>query len=139
MVDVKALVAKAKADLDLVKPADQVVMISDTKVTVRVWPLSGPAWRDLCARHVARDESMSDQALGYNLTGVVMDYPKVYSVDGDEVTDISDVWSETCVYLSGPDLKALEYLIWGINEYDPAQKLAAAGKARAGRQPKKRS
>ena len=82
---------------------------------------------------------MSDQALGYNLTGVVMDYPKVYSVDGDEVTDISDVWSETCVYLSGPDLKALEYLIWGINEYDPAQKLAAAGKARAGRQPKKRS
>ena len=139
-VDVKALVAKAKADLDLVKPSDQDVLIGSAKVTVRLWPLTGAQWRDVCSRHLPREESLSDQALGYNLTGVLMDYPKVYAVDGDEVTDISEDWSGLCAeHLSAPDLKALEYLVWGINEYDPAQKLASAGKASAGRPRKKRS
>jgi hypothetical protein len=138
-MDIKALVAKAKQDLDTVEHVDQDVMIGDAKTTIRLWPLSGIAWRDLCALHPNRTNSEFDEALGYNLTAVTQSYPRVYAVDGDDVTDLAEDWPDVCAVLSGPDLKALEYAIWGINEYDPTQRLAAAGKASAGSRKKKRS
>lgn len=138
-MDIKALVAKARQDMDTVQSADQDVVIGGELVTVRVWPLSGPEWRDLCAKHPNRADSSFDQALGYNLTAVLADYPRVYLVDGDEVTDAREDWADICAVLSGPDLKNLEYAVWGINEYEPAQRLAAAGKASAGSRKKKRS
>lgn len=138
-MDVKALIAKARQDMDTVEPVEQVVVLGGELVTVRMWPLSGVAWRDLCARFPNRSESQFDQALGYNLTAVLAAYPRVYLVNGDEVTDAKDDWADICAVLSGPDLKNLEYAIWGVNEYDPAQRLVAAGKASAGSRKKKRS
>lgn len=116
VLDVKALVAKARQDMDTVQHVDQDVMIGDRRVVVRLWPLPGIAWRDLCALHPNRGVSEFDQALGYNLTAVTQSYPRVYAVDGDEVTDLSDDWADICAVLSGPDLKALEYAVWGLNE-----------------------
>lgn len=138
-MDIQALVAKAKQDMDTVNSVDQEVMIGDQKVTIRLWPLAGPAYRDLCAQHPNRTASEFDESLGYNLTGVTQSYPRVYAVDGDEVTDISATWADTCAVLSAPDLKALEYAVWGLNEYDPTMRLAEAGKASAGSRKKKRS
>lgn len=138
-IDVAALIAAQKQELDSVKPLDQEVLLGGEKVTVRLWPLSGKIWRDLCAKHPNRPDSPFDQALGYDLDSLLWDYPKVYLVDGDEVTDVAESWADICAVLSGPDLKNLAYAIWGMNEYDPAQKLAAAGKASAGKGRKKRS
>ncbi len=138
-MDIQSLVAKARRDFDTVNSVDQDVMIGDELVTIRLWPLTGTAYRDLCAQHANRTASEFDEALGYNLTAVTQSYPRVYAVDGDEVTDIAETWADTCAVLSAPDLKALEYAVWGINEYEPTQRMAAAGKASAGSRKKKRS
>lgn len=140
-MDVMALVAKAKQkqESDSVGHVDQDVMIDEEVVTIRLWPLTGIAYRDLCAKHANRTNSEFDEALGYNLTAVTQSYPRVYTVDGDEVVNVSDQWSDICAVLSGPDLKALEYAVWGLNEYEPTQRMAAAGKASAGSQKKRRS
>ena len=139
MVDVQALIAAQKQKLDTVEPVTQDVLLGDEVVGVRFWPLSGTAWRDLCALHPNRGESQFDMALGYNLDAVLRAYPRVYLVKGDDVTDVARDWADVCDVLSGPDLKNLAYAVWGINEYDPAQRLAAAGKASAGSKRKKRS
>jgi len=138
-IDVKALIAAQKQKLDTVEPVTQDVLLGDEVVGVRLWPMTGTGWRDLTTRHPHRGESQFDQALGYNLDGVLREYPRVYLVKGDDVTDVSDSWGEICDVLSGPDLKNLAYAVWGLNEYDPAQRLAAAGKASAGSKRKKRS
>lgn len=138
-MDIKALVAKAKQDMDTVSSVDQDVLVAGEKVTVRLWPLSGVAYRDLCAKHPNRTASEFDEALGYNLTAVTQSYPRVYAVDGDEVTDIAEDWADICAMLTAPELKALEYAVWGLNEFEPTQRLAAAGKASAGSRKKKRS
>lgn len=138
MVDVDALIKKARDHFDTVKPVDQDVMFGDEKVTVRLWPVPGPAWRDLTAKHPWREGSTFDQALGYDLDGVLREYPRVYLVAGDEVTDVADRWADLCEALSGPDLKNLAFAVWGLNDYDPAQRLAAAGKASKAGSRKKR-
>lgn len=139
-MDLDALIANAKTQFtdDSVEPVDQDVWYRGEVLTVRLWPLSGPAYRDLCALHPNRTNSEFDEALGYNLTAVTQSYPKVYAVSGDDVRDITEVWPDICAELSGPDLKALEYAVWGKNEYEPTARLAAAGKASAGSR-KKRS
>lgn len=138
-MDLDALVAKAKQETDSVNFVDQDVMVGEQKVTVRLWPMAGNAYRDLCALHPNRTNSEFDEALGYNLTAVTQSYPKVYVVDGDDVTNVADKWADVCAVLSAPDLKALEYAVWGLNEYEPTQRLAQAGKASAGSRKKKRS
>lgn len=138
-IDVQALIAAQKQKLDTVEPVTQEVLLGDDLVGVRLWPLSGVAWRDLTAKHPLREDSQFDQALGYDLDGVLRAYPRVYLVNGDDVQDVAGSWAEICGVLSAPDLKNLAYVIWGLNEYDPAQRLAAAGKASKGSRRKKRS
>ena len=143
-MDIQALVAKAKHDMEARDPdnptfIDQDVLVGEQVVTVRIWPLSGNKYRDLCALHPNRTASEFDEALGYNLTAETQSYPSVYAVDGDEVTNISDSWADMTAVLSAPDLKALEYVVWGLNEYEPTVRMAAAGKASAGSRKKKRS
>lgn len=96
---------------------------------MRVWPLSGVAWRDLIAKHPGRDGSTFDQQLGYNLDGVARDYPKVYLVVDGDVSNVSDRWSEIVDVLSGADINNLGFVVWGLNEFDPADRLVKAGKA----------
>lgn len=139
MVDVDALVAKAKAALDNVEPTDQDALLGDELVTVRFWPVSGQEWRELVAKHPWREGSQFDQALGYNLDSVLTEYPKVYLVQGDDVTNVSDRWASICEVLSAPDLKNLAIAVWGMHEFDPQRRLDAAGKASKGGRSKRRS
>jgi hypothetical protein len=148
IVDIDSLIAKAKANLDTVEPVTQEILVGGQLVGARFWPLTGPAWRDLCATNPPRMGSASDQQFGYNLDAVVRAYPRVYLVEGDEITDLTVVddagkrvsrWPEIVDTLSGPDLKNLGYAVWGLNDYDPAQKLVAAGKASKGGLRKKRN
>lgn len=138
-IDVKALVAAQKQSLDSVEPVTQEVLLGETLVDVRFWPIPA-AWEELTSKHPPRSGVEADLALGYNLSAVVRDYPRTYLVDGDDVQAIvGEQWAEVYDVLSGPDKKNLGFAVWGLNEYDPAQRLAAAGKALAGARKKKRS
>lgn len=139
-IDVKALVAAQKQALDSVEPVSQEVLLGEELVMVRFWPVSGSAWEELTSKHPPRQGVQSDTALGYNLAGVVRDYPRTYLVSGDDVQPVvGEQWAEVYDVLSGPDKKNLGYAVWGLNEYDPAQRLAKAGKASAGSKRKKRN
>jgi hypothetical protein len=151
-MDIAALVAKARESFDSVEPVDQDILMGDEVVTVRFWPVTGSAWRALTAEHPARPKVVMDQNLGYNLDAVTRSYPNVYLVQGDDVVKVSDPlprklvtdpekrpWFDVVDSLSGPDLKNLASAVWGLNEYDPAKRLAHAGKASAGGRKKKPS
>lgn len=148
-IDVKALIEKQKHALDSVEPVDQEVLLGGQIVTVRIWPVSGGVWDELTSSNPARTVEDAegnrvpvkyDLDLGYNLSGVVRSYPRLYLVDGDEVTPIvGEQWAEVYDVLSGPDKKALGYAVWGKNEFEPTQMKLAAGKASAGQRKKKRS
>lgn len=140
VLDIKALVEKQKQLLDTVEPVTQDVVLGDQVVGVRFWPVSGSVWEELTAKNTPRQGVEHDMALGYNLSGVVRDYPRTYLVDGDDVQPVTgEQWSEVYDVLSGPDKKNLGFAVWGLNEYDPAQKLVTAGKSSAGRRKKKRA
>lgn len=138
-IDVKALIAAQKQALDSVEPVTQEVLVGDDLVGVRFWPVPG-AWEELTSKNPPRAGISSDEALGYNLAGVVRDYPRTYLVVGDEVQPIvGDEWAEFYDVLSGPDKKNLGFAVWGLNEWDPAKKIESAGKARAASGKKKRA
>lgn len=138
-IDVTALIAAQKKTLDSVEPVTQEVLLGDKLIGVRFWPAAS-SWEELTSKHPPRVGVEADLALGYNLSGVVRDYPRTYLVDGDEVQPVvGEQWAEVYDVLSGPDKKNLGYAVWGLNEYDPAVRLAEAGKASAGSRKKKRS
>lgn len=146
MVDVAALVSKARAVFEDAKPVDQAVLAGDEALTVRLWPLEGAAWRELKAKFPPRREMVdgkqvlvaADASYGFNLDGVVAAYPRVKLVeDGAEVDVTPEEWASLCSVFAGPSLDALAMTVWGKNEFEPNQRLAAAGKAsRAGRRKK---
>lgn len=151
-MDVAALVAKARESFDTVQPVDQVVLLGDELVTVRFWPISGQEWRKVTAGLPPRGGVVQDMNLGYNLDAAVREYPSVYLVQGDDVVKVSDPeprkkptdpehrpWYDVVDALSAPDLKALASAVWGLCEYTPQKRLAAAGKASARGRKKKPS
>lgn len=139
-IDVKALVAAQKQKLDTVEPVTQEVLLGDDIVGVRFWPVAPAVWEELTSRHPARKDNQSDASLGYNLAGVVREYPRTYLVVGDEVQPVvGEQWAEVYDALSGPDRKNLGFAVWGKNEWEHAQRMVAAGKASAGAQKKKRN
>lgn len=139
-IDIKALVEKQKQSLDSVEPVTQDVLLGDEIVGVRFWPVAPAVWEELTSKHPARKDNPSDASLGYNLAGVVRDYPRTYLVIGDDVQPVvGEQWAEVYDVLSGPDKKNLGYAVWGKNEWEHAQRLVAAGKASAGARKKKRS
>ncbi|MGF3055609.1 hypothetical protein [Microbacterium sp. YY-01] len=144
MSRVQALIAAQKQKHENVKPTIVEIRFGDELVDIRFWPLTGQQWRDLTARHPYRPDSEFDNALGYNLAGVLVGYPtateqsRVYLVDGDNAEQLSpDDWADMCAVLDGPELQKLEHTIWAMHEYDRAQETVAAGKARAGERQKK--
>lgn len=138
-MDIDSLILKARQQFDNVKPVDQDVLLGDEVVTVRFWPMSGPDWRNHTARFPMRDGVAFDQTLGYDIDSAVREYPKVYLVQGDDVVPVAGKFASICDVLTAPELNALALAVWGLNEYDPAQRLASAGKASKGGSRKKRS
>ena len=127
-MNIDELIAKQKTVMDSVNPVDQDVLIGDDILTVRIWPLRGSAWRDLIATHPWREGATFDQQLGYNLDGVVRDYPKVYLVVDGNPENVTERWPELFDVLSAADIKHLGFAMWGLNEFDPANRLTKATK-----------
>lgn len=129
-IDIQALLAAQKQALDEVKPVTQDVLLGGDLVGVRFWPVSGGVWEEITSNNPPRKGNPSDAGLGYNLSGVVRDYPRTYLVVGDDVQPVvGEQWAEVYDALSGPDKKNLGGAVWGLNEYEAAQRMVAAKKA----------
>lgn len=125
-MNIDEMISKQKAALDAVKPIDQDVLLGDGIVTVRLWPLAGPVWRNLVATCPAREGAPFDQQLGYNLDAVVTNYPRINLIVGDDATDVADQWPSIVDVLTGADIRNLGFAVWGLNEFDPTDRLITA-------------
>lgn len=147
-MDFDELLAEADAFFAEI-PAEEVeVSLGRRNAMVRFEPLTGPEWRALTVRHPPKVDVLYDMRLGYDLDGVLADYPRVtVTVDGETVEMITP----------GPDGKPVNRFgrfvekvrnggqrdmamtIYFLNDADPRKELERAGKASAGAPRKKRS
>lgn len=147
-IDIDALISKAREVFEQIEPVDQDVLLGEKVVTVRVWPMEGPDWRDLIAEHPPRVKSSTDSTAGYNVDSVAKVYPRLALVDGDTVDNLVrrdekgrefSRWPEIAARLLGADLRNIASAVWGVNEFDPQKRMVAAGKGSTGGSRKKRS
>lgn len=147
-MDLKGLIAEARAAFEEIKPVTQDVLIGKAVVPVRLWPLLGRDWRELVATNPPREGSASDRGFGYNPDAVLRAYPRVALVtpDGEdnmkrvnEDGEVENLWPALFDELSGTDQQNLVFAMWGLNDYDPKNRLSEAGKASQGEKRKKRS
>lgn len=133
MIDIDELIEKADAAFDATEPVTQDVLLGDKVVGVRFWPIRGTEWRDLCAAHPPIAKAHANY--GFNPDAVVLAYPKLAIVDGDDVDNLirrdekgAEVsrWPDMHARLSGADLKNLAIALWGLHEWTPQQRLIAA-------------
>lgn len=145
-MDITQLIADARAAAATDEPTsvDVDILIQETFAVVRFTALDGTAWTDLTATHPAREGSALDLNVGgYNIDGVVLDYPvdKILVTVGEAEAQTVDkkTWQDLVGILSGPDQRNLRTGVWGINHLDPQNRRIAAKKALAGEGKKKPS
>jgi hypothetical protein len=129
-IDLKALIEKQRAELEVVKSESVDVVLGGEKVTLTVEKVHPDVWDGLMQRNPARPGSDSDVEAGYNTKGVTLAYPRLLQ-DG-EVLD-EQTRADLVSVLDSTWRNALSIVIWGVNVNGPLSELRALGKARAGR------
>lgn len=129
-IDLKALIEKQRAELEVVKSESVDVVLGGEKVTLTVEKVHPDVWDGLMQRNPARPGSDSDVEAGYNTKGVTLAYPRLLQ-DG-EVLD-EQTRADLVAVLDSTWRNALSIVIWGVNVNGPLSELRALGKARAGR------
>lgn len=129
-IDLKALIEKQRAELEVVKSDDVDVVVGGERVTLTVEKVHPDVWDELTLRNPARPGSDADAELGYNAKGVTLAYPRLLQ-DG-EVLD-ADTRVGLLSVLDSTWRNALGIVIWGVNVNGPLAELRALGKAPAGR------
>jgi len=146
-IDVSALVSKAREQFEQVEPVEQELLIGGDLVKTRFYPVTGQEWRALVVAHPPRTEVVegrtvvtpADRPFGFNADALLVDYPRVSLVDGDEETTMTaSEWADVVSVLAEPSLEAARLAVWGMNVYTPSRQFADAGKASAGGRKKKR-
>jgi hypothetical protein len=143
------LIAGAKQQIEQVEPEDVKVLMGEDLVTVRIWPLTGQAYRALVADHPARLVEVDgqkvvgpgDKPYECNIDSLTRAYPRVALVQDDEETDLTaELWGRILDVLSPAALEGVMATIAYVNVAVPAQNLISAlGKASAGGKRTKRS
>lgn len=150
MTDLKALVAKARAEVAAAAaepPTPVPVLLGGELVDVGIRPVLGSVWDDLTATHPPRPGSTQDENVGFNVAGVVRDYPVSHLLVGgqpvkavpDDEDDDEPTWGDIFDILPSPSRKLLEAMLWGINHNDQAARIRELGKARASAAKRKRT
>lgn len=129
-IDLKALIEKQRAELEVVKSENVDVVVGGEKVTLTVEKVHPDVWDGLMMRNPARPGSDSDAEAGYNTKGVTLAYPRLLQ-DG-EVLDAA-TRADLVGVLDSTWRNALSIVIWGVNVNGPLAELRALGKAPAGR------
>lgn len=97
-------------------------------------------WIDEKAIHPPREGSKRDLQIGYNPHALALAVaPRCSSLVTGDAPDArepisAEKWAEIFSVLDAPDIDTISTFLWGINEYEPLQRIVAAKKAsRAGR------
>lgn len=129
-IDLKALIEKQRAELEVVKSESVDVVLGGEKVTLTVEKVHPDVWDGLMQRNPARPGSDSDVEAGYNTKGVTLAYPRLLQ---DGVVLDAETRADLVAVLDSTWRNALSIVIWGVNVNGPLSELRALGKARAGR------
>lgn len=130
MVDVKALIAKQRAELETVKQWDVEVSCGGELVKVSLERVSPDEWDDLVNTNPPRPGVEGDATIGYNPRGVSAVYPRV-RLD-DELVD-AETWADFFEVLDSVHKNNIGVVVWGANVNATLQELRELGKARAGK------
>lgn len=128
--DVKALIAKQRAELETVKQYDVTVACGGEEVKVSLERVSPDEWDDLVNAYPPRAGVEGDATIGYNPKGVARAYPRI-RLDGDEVD--AETWGEFFDVLESLHKNNVGLVIWNANVFVVLQELRELGKARAGK------
>lgn len=132
MADLKALIAKAKAET---AERGLEIVVGGEIVEVLFSRVPGHVWADLLVTHPPRKGS--DENVGVNPDAIVRDYPVEYiTVEGEPVD--TETWRDLYEAVTSPNIKFMAAAIWMLNQSEPIKMIADLGKARAGAQSKKR-
>jgi hypothetical protein len=135
MVDLKAMIAKAKsAD---VSGQTVTVAVGDELVDISFAPVPGHVWVDLVAKCPPREGAARDKNVGYNTDAVARVYPVDRITVSAEPVD-PGTWGDLLDVLPSPSLSLIAAALWGLNQYEPQQRIAELGKAKAGGSTRKR-
>ena len=99
-------------------------------------------WVDLKATCPPREGAKNDALAGYNPIALAKKVAPVSGklVDGDEREAVpADQWADIFAVLDAPAIEVVATVLWGLNEYDALQRIAAAKKALRGGRKKRRS
>lgn len=129
-IDLKALIEKQRAELEVVKSESVDVVLGGEKITLTVEKVHPDVWDGLMQRNPARPGSDSDVEAGYNTKGVTLAYPRLLQ---DGVVLDEQTRADLVAVLDSTWRNALSIVIWGVNVNGPLSELRALGKARAGR------
>lgn len=130
MADYKALIAKQRAELEVVKQWDVDVVCGGAAVTVSIERAMPDEWDALVGENPPRHGVEGDATIGYNPRGVSAAYPRV-SLDGERVD--AETWAEFYGVLDSVHKNNIDVVVWGSNVNAALQELRELGKARAGK------
>lgn len=126
------LISAAKAEIAEPKLVEQEVVIAGEIVTFEFTKIDGMEWRNLIAKFPARADVVRDRNLGYNYDLVPSGFPvaSIRMIDGEERTEVTaDQWAGVLGVLESPDLFNVSTALWGLHEWEPAQRAVEAKKA----------
>lgn len=129
-MDIKALIAKQRAELDVKKVVPVQVVLGGEKVTVEVGKLTPDVWDDLVSTCPPRPGVEGDAMVGYNPKRLASLYPDI-SINGEPLS--ADDWADMYSVLDSAWRNNIEVTIWGVNVNESLQELRRLGKARSGK------
>lgn len=95
-------------------------------VVLRFTRLDGSKWAELTSLHPVRVGVQIDMHYGYNydaVCGAAAAESGVRVEGDDEVPMTPEQWVKLLEVLSGNEVQAIRDVVWGLNEYEPAQRL----------------
>lgn len=112
---------------------------ADSIVTIRLTRLPGRDWSTLTSKCPPRPDVPLDTHYGYNYDAVCEASARYrdpkgaaygHRLEDGEPVDITDEeWDDLFSVLAGNDIGKIRDAVWTLNEYEPAQRLAALVKA----------
>lgn len=136
-------IARAKASAPSRASSGQLeILVGDQFVTIEFSRLEPTVWIDLKATNPPRSNAPHDALFGCNPTSLAKAAAPLCSSTGigDEREPITaDQWSDIFTLLDAPAIEVIATFLWGLNEFEPLQRIVAAKKALRGGRKKQRS
>lgn len=135
-LDIDALISRAREHVAKPKTSSVEVIIGDELHELAFTRLDGMVWASIKATHPPRPGSRFDANLGYNVDAAPRDYPvEAIRLSGQALSD--DQWKAIFATLHGPSIRDVATTVWGLNDFEVAQRAGELKKASAGVSEKK--